>query len=183
MKKLLVAIALSLSLMIAFASCGGAEDQSSTNYNTMNSLGDITYELPEGYEYDIGNNDFIIYKKAVNDKLTRRIYVTKMSQKHLQDLDSEYSSPEEAYNAEKPAEDDPDAEFGTIAGYEGYTYISPYYEDEQIHAAYTAFMADDILYDIELGTYDDEENPSYEVPLSDEEIEEYKAFIASIKKK
>ena len=44
-------------------------------------------------------------------------------------------------------------------------------------------MADDILYDIELGTYDDEENPSYEVPLSDEEIEEYKAFIASIKKK
>ena len=54
MKKLLVAITLSLSLMISFTSCGGAGDQSSTNYNTMNSLGDITYELPEGYTYDIG---------------------------------------------------------------------------------------------------------------------------------
>ena len=63
MKQLLVAIALSLSLMIAFTSCGGAGDQSSTNYNTMNSLGDITYELPEGYTYDIGNSDFIVYKK------------------------------------------------------------------------------------------------------------------------
>ena len=44
-------------------------------------------------------------------------------------------------------------------------------------------MADDIMYDIELGTFDSEENPNYEVPLSDEEIEEYKAFIASIKQK
>lgn len=179
MLKRLAAIALSLSLIFVFTSCSGE----STEYTSWNSFGDITYEIPDGYTYTEGYDNFILYEKPLSDKLTRQININRIDQKEMEVLEWEYSSPEEAYYDMKPNEDDPNAEFGTIAGYDGYTLISPYNDDDQIYDASSAILADDALYTISLMTVDDEQNFVYEVPLSDEEIDEYKAFIASIKTK
>lgn len=183
MLKRLVTIALSLSMILVFAACGGEENALSTEYTSWNSFGDITYEIPDGYTYTEGYDNFILYEKPLNDKITRQININRIDQKEMEILEWEQSSPKEAYYAYKPAEDDPYVEFGTIAGYDSYTAIRPYAKDGQIYDAESVMLADDVIYMVSLLTVDEEQNYVEDEPLSDEEIDEYKAFIASIKTK
>lgn len=147
---------------------------------TPSELGEISFEMPEGYTaYDI-SEEFLNFKKEGSEAVIRINRMTEEDVKNVEQDGKKLSSLQEYYGMNDVADEDKT----TIAGVEGHVFKYPD-EDGKIYHCNAAFMTDQAVYEINIDTnpYDENGLKPDAVPLTDEEIAEFDALVQSIKMK
>lgn len=143
-------------------------------------LGEITFEIPEGYEaVDISEN-FLNFKKEGSEATLHMNRVTEEEVKNIEQDGKKLTSLEEYFGEGETADEDK----ATIAGIEGRMYKYPD-EDGKMYNCSASFMTDQAVYDISMDTdaYDENGLKADAVALTDEDVAAFDAFVQSIKMK
>ncbi len=145
------------------------------------SLGEISFDVPEGYNA-IPSFDSVVIKKEdesfriIVEKVTGESWTeVESGQKSIEDARREHYDSIASYWGSEPVE---------IAGCEG-VIRRDYGEDGQLYDDFAIFITDNAVYSVLFlnEVYDDEEEMPQEVfPLTDEEDALFDTFIASITK-
>lgn len=163
---------------------GGDGDALLSQNLKVNSVGSMTFEVPEGYSVASFSDRYVTLKKD-GSEATLQVYIT--DEEDLEYIEYEDGSHPESVEAEYKhrTQYSDDSEKTTIAGSEGYKMIYPY-EDDVYYDASAVFMADGIMYDINLSTnpWDSEGNIKEGAEqLAQEDLDKFEAFLASMKAK
>lgn len=147
------------------------------------SVGNITFEKPEGYTVCGYSDEYVSFKKDGSNIRLDLNTTTEDELKYMSDENGNSpASLEEAFNNNLHE----GVEETEIAGYEGYTFTDNEYEDGKRYFVYGGFLTEDRVYNIHMGSdaWDSEGNIKEDAEaLTDDDIAAFKKFIESIKKK
>lgn len=147
------------------------------------SVGNITFEKPEGYTVCGYSDEYVSFKKDGSKIQLDLNTTTEDELKYMSDENGNSpASLEEAFNNNLHE----GVEKTEIAGYEGYTFTDNEYEDGKRYFVYGGFLTEDKVYNIHMGSdaWDSEGIIKEDAEaLTDDDIAAFKKFIESIKKK
>ena len=146
------------------------------------SLGDITYDVPEGFSVASVSDSYNDFEKE-GSEISLGINMTDESM--LDDLENEDGSKPESLKEYFNAEERPDEDIKEVSGYNVYVYEYPD-EDGKYYNVSATFMTENAIYDIYMGSNSYDENGELKADaqeLSKEDLAAFDSFIASIRKK
>lgn len=167
--------------VIASIQAGDGDALLSKNLN-VNSVGSLSFEVPEGYSVASFSDRYVTLKK---DGGAATIHISITDEEDLEWIEDENGNHPESVEAEykNRTEYADDSDKTTIAGVDGYKYLYPY-EDDVYYDTSAVFMADGVMYDIGMSTdaWDNEGNIKEGAEqLSQDDLAAFDSFLASLK--
>ena len=167
--------------VIASMQGGDGDALLSANLN-VNSVGSLSFEVPEGYSVASFSDRYVTLKK---DGSAATIQISITDEEDLEMIEDENGNHPESVEAEykNRTEYADDSDKTTIAGVDGYKYLYPY-EDDVYYDTSAVFMADGVMYDIGMstGAWDNDGNIKEGAEqLSQDDLAAFDSFLASLK--
>lgn len=174
-------IALYEGVMASVQPGDGAALQYGNGTTDVNSLGAITFEVPEGFKATDVSDSYVEFE---NEDSGISLYLSCTDEETLSNMtdenDNQYKSLQDYYDSFNYDGN----EAATIAGCDGYLNIFPN-EDDQYYSCDAGFMTEDAVYTVDYSTdaYDENGLKDDAVPLTDDDIAAFKSFLETIELK
>ena len=167
--------------VIASIQGGDGDALLSANLN-VNSVGSLSFEVPEGYSVASFSDRYVTLKK---DGSAATIQISITDEEDLEMIEDENGNHPESVEAEYKSRNEyaDDSDKTTIAGFDGYKYMYPY-EDDVYYDVSATFMADGVMYDIGMSTGawgNDGNIKEGAEQLSQDDLAAFDSFLASLK--
>ena len=151
---------------------------------TADSIGEITFAIPEGFKLSSLSEGYITMSKPGTDvELSINLTKEEDLQYYTDENGNVPESLEEEYKNDTQYNEDEDK--ATIAGFDGYMQVYPY-EDDTYYDVSAIFLGKEGIYNIMMSTAawdDDGEIKDDAESLSKEDIEAFKTFVSGLKAK
>lgn len=169
--------------VIASIQAGDGDALLSKNLN-VNSVGSMTFEVPEGYSVTGFSDEYVTLGKDGSEIKLQISTTDKDDLEWMEDEDGNHPESVEAWYKER-TEYMEDSDKVTVAGIDGYKMQYPA-EDDNYYDVSAFFMSDDVIYDVRMDTDAWDNNGNIKegaVQLSQEDFDTFDAFLASVKAK